>query len=594
MNGTIISNTLRGLIYTLRPGNLFYILLTAALAVVAGTLYLGDLTTSHLAQEIPGTLTWLWPAPRVWIILIAIFLLLAAKNLDNAARICAGYKNTSFLPLSETGSSDLSRYLTGLAMLGIVLAAPSFICRNLGTDPDITRYIDRACLLIAYLILPALTLSYLNERHAGTMIDFPNIAAAISSIGIVRYLVLLTLTTLAILGTGYAVRQLWLQHLAGALPAIIDSIATHQHDYSRIPPIHYQKAAIIAGLISWLLLYTGSAAAWTYPRDDDDDGYPATPPAPALAVAENAVPDSAPGGETAEQETPLEDDGLAELPARLRQKIAAARAAHKQEPQLASPDEPPQLLRGTALDEEPAADNAAGKQEPQLSKPDEPPRLLRSQKNAVIPTPVIDKNEPHIIPPELELLKDADTSRMSMTEQHNFARVLMQADGHFRDGQIDEGLALLKPYTDIGHDPSVYFPAYQRCYALQPQDTLLHRLMAAAARGSETCYGLIQPELKHIDPAELPADIILPLAQQAVRQQQYHTVLTLTRNFAKNHPEHPHLADNYYLAALALAHNGEADKAKPILQQLLTRYPDHPHSGHIRRTLAQLQSGGPA
>ena len=592
MNGTLIGNTLRGLIYTLRPGNLFYILLTAALIVVAGTLYLGDLTAHLLTRAETDTFTWIPPTPRVWGILAVIFLLFVAKTLDNAARIYAGHKNASFLPLSEATAGDLFHYLIGLFFFAILLGAAPFICHNLGIGKNIAPYLNGTCALTACLLLPALPLSYLDERNAINMLEVPSLAAAIGSIGIVRYLVLLTLLTLAVVGIGYAVQQLWLQHLAGAMTSIMNNMATHQYDYSKIPFIHYQNAAIIAGLISWLLLYIGSAAAWTYPRDDDDDDYPATAPSPTPNVAEN------PATTPAQDETPAagqegQPDGeLAELPARLRQKIAAARATHKQEPQLTKADAPPQLLRGTTLNEEAATDNAAGKQEPQLTHPDDPPRLLRNQKNTVIPAPVIDKNEPHIIPPELELLKDADTTRMSMTEQQTFARTLMQSDDHLRNGEIDEGLALLKPYTDIGHDPAVYFPAYQRCYALQPQDTLLHRPIAAAARGSENCYELIQPELKHIDPAELPADTILPLAQQATKHQQYHTVLALTRNFAKNHPEHPHLTDNYYLAALALAHSGEADKALPILQQLLARYPDHPHIEHIRRTLAELQSGG--
>jgi len=59
-------------------------------------------------------------------------------------------------------------------------------------------------------------------------------------------------------------------------------------------------------------------------------------------------------------------------------RIAAARATHKQEPQLTKADAPPQLLRGTTLNEEAATDNAAGKQEPPLTHPDDPPRLLRT------------------------------------------------------------------------------------------------------------------------------------------------------------------------------------------------------------------------
>lgn len=600
MNGTIIGNTLRGLIYTLRPGNLFYILLTATLIVVAGTLYLGDLTAHLLTRAETDTFTWIPPTPRVWGILAVTFLLFVAKTLDNAARICAGHKNASFLPLSEATAGDLFHYLIGLFFFAILLGAAPFICYNLGIGKNIAPYLNGACALIACLLLPALPLSYLNERNASTMLDFPSLAAAIGSIGIVRYLILLILISGATAGVGYAIAYFWQQHLGGQLLATMNSIAANGYDYSKIPLNYYQNAAIIAALACWLITYIYSAAAWTYPREDEDDE-------PAMSLNErtrlaitSAHPAASPAiteppSDNAPQEAPT--PAAETSPSRLRRAIAAARAAHKtappgkQEPQLTDPDAPPPLLRGTSLSDIPAAEKptATDKQEPQLSNPDAPPRLLRTPKTNI--AAVADKSEPHLIPPELELLKEADVTRMRLEEQQTFARTLAEADEHFKHGQIDAGLALLAPYTDTQHDPAIYFPAYQRRYALQPQDTLLNRLMVAAARGSTHCYDLIQPELERINPAELPADIIRPLAQQAAKQQQYPTVLALTRNFAKNHPEHPHLADNYYLAALALAHNGQTDKALPILQQLLTRYPDHPHRDLFRRAAAQLQDG---
>ena len=634
MNGTLIGNTLRGLIYTLRPGNLFYILLTAALIVVAGTLYLGDLTAHFLARAETDTFTWIPPTPRVWGILAVIFLLFVAKTLDNAARIYAGHKNASFLPLSEATAGDLFHYLIGLFFFAILLGAAPFICYNLGIGKNITPYLNGACALIACLLLPALPLSYLNERNASTMLDFPSLAAAIGSIGIVRYLILLILISGATAGVGYAIAHFGQQHLGGQLLATMDSIAANGYDYSKIPLNYYQNAAIIAALACWLIIYIYSAAAWTYPREGEDDE-------PAMSLNErtrlaitSAHPDASPAtaeppSDNAPQEAPA--PATETSPSRLRRTIAAARAVHKtappgkQEPQLTAPDAPPPLLRGTSLSGAPAAEKtpaadkqepqltdpdapppllrgsslsdipaaeknpAADKQEPQLSNPDAPPRLLRTPKTNI--AAVADKSEPHLIPPELELLKEADVTRMRLEEQQTFARVLAEADEHFKHGQIDAGLALLAPYTDTQHDPAIYFPAYQRRYALQPQDTLLHRLMVAAARGSTHCYDLIQPELERIHPAELPADIIRPLAQQAAKRQQYPTVLALTRHFAKNHPEHPHLADNYYLAALALAHNGQTDKALTILQQLLTRYPDHPHRDRFHRAAAQLQDG---
>ena len=597
MNGTLIGNTLRGLIYTLRPGNLFFILLAAVLLVVAGTLYLGDLTAHLLAQEETGTFTRILPTPRVWGVLAAACLLLLAKNFDNAARICAGHKNASFLPLGETGAGGLLLYLIGLLLLGLILGAAPFACHNLGIGTNITRYVDGTCAIIACLLLPAATLVCLEDRSAGAMLGIRRNLAAIGDIGLIRYLILLLLIGGAVAGVGCAVHHLFRQHLAGQLPAIMDGIAANRYDYTKIPLIHYWHAVIIAVLGCWLLTYIYSAAAWFFPREDDEDDSE-----PAMNLRERArlaVADMCPAAAAPTGGNPLPAaPAPGAEPSRLRRAIAAhktappAQTGGKQEPQLPRPDEPPPLLRGnarhtTAAENAPAAD----KQEPQLPHPDEPPPLLRRRQTAAVPAPDGDKNEPHIVPPEIELLKEADLTRMNLEEQQAFARALAQADEHFKHGRIDDGLALLRPYTDDAHDPAVYYPAYQRRYALQPQDDLLHRLMMAAARGNAHCYDLIRPELDRINPAELPAAIIRPLAQTAAARQQYRTVLALTRNFAKNHPEHPHLADNYYLAALALAHSGRADKALPILQQLLARYPEHPHGDRFRHAAAALQDG---
>ena len=191
--------------------------------------------------------------------------------------------------------------------------------------------------------------------------------------------------------------------------------------------------------------------------------------------------------------------------------------------------------------------------------------------------------------PDFSLLTDADTSNMGIETQKAFALALARADALLTSNKIDAGLALLAPFADENHDAAAYFPAYQRIYALKPQYDLLHRLIAAAARGHQPSFDLIRPELERIDPATLPADNVLPLAQFAARQQHYKTVLAVTRQFAKNHPEHPQLIDNYILAARALAKIGAVDKAQQLLQQMLTRFPDHAKAAQIRHTLKLLQ-----
>ena len=191
--------------------------------------------------------------------------------------------------------------------------------------------------------------------------------------------------------------------------------------------------------------------------------------------------------------------------------------------------------------------------------------------------------------PDFSLLTDADTSNMGIETQKAFALALTRADALLTSNKIDAGLELLAPFADEAHDAAAYFPAYQRIYALKPQYDLLHRLIAAAARGHQPSFDLIRPELERIDPATLPADSVLPLAQFAARQQHYKTVLAITRQFAKNHPDHPQLIDNYILAARALAKSGAEDKAQQLLQQMLARFPDHAKAAQIRHTLKLLQ-----
>ena len=191
--------------------------------------------------------------------------------------------------------------------------------------------------------------------------------------------------------------------------------------------------------------------------------------------------------------------------------------------------------------------------------------------------------------PDFRLLADADTRDMGIETQKAFALALARTDALIRRGDNLSAIALLKTYANEQRDVAAYFPAYARLYRLEPQPALLHRLIHSAATGHRPSYDLIHDTLEHSDPTTLPADSILPLAQQAGKQQHYRTVLNLTRNFAKNHPNHPHLVENYYLAALALAKTGAVDKALPLLQQLHTRYPDHPRAAIIAQAIARLQ-----
>ena len=194
----------------------------------------------------------------------------------------------------------------------------------------------------------------------------------------------------------------------------------------------------------------------------------------------------------------------------------------------------------------------------------------------------------HLPPADLTLLQDADTSGMDMDTQQAFARALAEADAHIRSGAPDKAIPILAAWTTARHSIAAYFPAYARLYPLDPQPALRSRLLEAAARGNSKSYRLIAAELASLDPADIPVNHILPLVQLAAKAQEHRSVINLTRNFGKAHPEHPHLVENYYHAARALAKLGATDKATALLSQLLTRYPEHPKAPHIRYALDQL------
>ena len=190
-------------------------------------------------------------------------------------------------------------------------------------------------------------------------------------------------------------------------------------------------------------------------------------------------------------------------------------------------------------------------------------------------------------PPEDDAAEDDDDA--DPPAPIGFAATLVHAEAAIHRGDTTTAITLLTPYTDAQHDPAIYHPAYRLLYPIAPSDALRTRLINAAISGSSESYDIITADLARLDPAQLPAAYILPLSKQAYARHAYPAILNLTRNFAKNHPSHPHLIENYYLAALALAKTGAADKALSLLQQLHTRYPDHPRATTIAQVIAHLQ-----
>lgn len=199
-------------------------------------------------------------------------------------------------------------------------------------------------------------------------------------------------------------------------------------------------------------------------------------------------------------------------------------------------------------------------------------------------------------PVDLNLLREADVEGMNADEQRSFAGDLTQADVLIRQGENERAIALLEPYADGLHDTSRYLPAYKRLHQLYRRQGLNDemqaiemRLIEATVSGNPHSYPAIHQTLNEIPAGVLPADWVLPLAQMAAGKQHHDTVLALTRNFAKHHPDHPHIVENYFLTARSLAKKGDIDKALQLLQQLLKRYPDSAKATQIHHTIGLLQ-----
>lgn len=98
----------------------------------------------------------------------------------------------------------------------------------------------------------------------------------------------------------------------------------------------------------------------------------------------------------------------------------------------------------------------------------------------------------------------------------------------------------------------------------------------------------VAEECLELDRSFQPANLedIRKLARLAFDRGQHKLVLRLTSGFGKQHKQHPHVVDNYLLAARSMvAYKGQREQALKIVQKLRRRYPDHP----LQQELAQFE-----
>ena len=175
---------------------------------------------------------------------------------------------------------------------------------------------------------------------------------------------------------------------------------------------------------------------------------------------------------------------------------------------------------------------------------------------------------------------------------------LQQAEAQVREGNVDEAIGLLYRELRTGGQPEEH-DRYRKLLELQGRNEDL------LAHGREyipvLLYGLEQPkkalgvadQCLKLDPRFEPSEPrqVRDLARIADRYNWHELVMRLTNGFAKRHPNHPDVVENYYLGAKALFHGrGDETKALGVLRQLQKRFPDHPMKDEIDQLAATAES----
>lgn len=228
----------------------------------------------------------------------------------------------------------------------------------------------------------------------------------------------------------------------------------------------------------------------------------------------------------------------------------------------------------------PQSDNAA--RDASLSDFGELARLIPAERLAAIRAEPIDP----------VLLADADMQGMTPEAQIDLSFALVYADSQLAAGNADNAETVLLPFVADDRDLASHFPAARRLYQLYreqgrtaEQHALQQRLLALLVlRKHDHAYRLLREDLAHLDPATLPADWIYPITQTAAQHHDHDLVLHLGKHFARRHPDHPHIIDNYFLVARSLDKQGHSGTALQLLDQLLARYPEHGKTSQIRHT----------
>lgn len=538
----VIASLQKALIFLFKPGNLLYWLLPA----IGGYLAL-----------------WSGSASLVTFLPLLLGILMQAKMMDSATRIINGHgdEDVPMQPLTVL-PLPVAAIVVGGAL--VISFAVIFIAGLVGMGMF-------AALIMSILLPFLLPLWLLAVSYTGSITSLfapDELGAALSRIGAQRYV--------AVVGIPVAIGVMLTLVYQFILMPLVPNIA-------HLPALLLMLINALPGalaMVAWayLLREEESGVQHSDGEISDMDFSDIVMDSNLLAAMAEGRADDIPEGDI----SPVRVESSAPAKA---EKTGLLSRLRKKEPQEA-PQQMPPVQAENAFADNPFEELRFNIPQADHTAPAEPPK----------------KAERKILPPDMSLLAEADVQDLDLEEQLLFVRDLMDADRLWQDGDLLGAENLLDGYTGYGSRITTYFPAFKRLdriYRQQGREDERHalhtRMLSVAAAGYQPAYHLIHAHIAAQDVAAMQADWIYPLAQQAAAEGHYDNVLHLTKNFARNHPNHAHIVDNYFLAARALEKRGNLNTAQQLLAQLLQRYPDHARIGQIRAThdllAAKIQEG---
>ena len=266
MNDSLATNLQRALRFTVKFGNLVYILITGLFVAVGFNVFYKQQFMQNVGKTYGFSM-------KAFLFFLAIaFIIFFCKILDNAARIHSGMED-EFVPVTPTSITPLLRSIQ-LALAFVSLAyLVSFIPRviHISLAAFITLLVVVA--LILFFLAPAMLLATITEGNTKAAFSSQSLGEAISEIDAGRYFAMTAIAFVifaAYILTDYLLVAPAMQRMM--MGDLMQQLMSGKDEQSLVLPTIVHIYSLMTGLIFMTVaFFTHHFYACCFPREDSDD-----------------------------------------------------------------------------------------------------------------------------------------------------------------------------------------------------------------------------------------------------------------------------------------------------------------------------------